>query len=291
MNAYPYPSDLFRLKTEKFSSNDQLLTLALAAAGPDFANLPAAEAEWKIARQADVRITVHAGLGDPDSLVRLNANLEAAGELGLSNDTTYVHTSNLSDESWALLAGTGGTVSLAVPVEMQMGHGTPPIQRVLDLGLRPSLSVDVETNNPTDMFHQMRSCFALQRGLLNVGHYFGDTSHVPRLLTARQVLEFATIEGAIANGLGDKVGTLSVGKSADFLLLNARAINVAPINDPVAAVVLGMDTSNVEAVFVEGKPRKWQGQLLGVNVEQVISAAEAAQQRLYERAPASVMGG
>ena len=290
-SAYPYPTDLFRLKAEKFSSDEQLLTLALAAGGPDFANLEAAAVEWQIAREAGVRITVHAGLGDPDSLVHLNAALLAAGQVGLADDTTYVHASNLSEGAWDLIAASGGSVSLAIPVELQMGHGTPPIQRVLDYGLRPSLSVDVETNNPTDMFHQMRSCFGLQRGLLNAGRYFGDTSHVSQLLTARQVLEFATIEGARANGLDDKVGTLTVGKRADFLLLDAQALNVAPVNDPVAAVVLGMDTSNVEAVFIDGQVRKWRGKLVGVNTQQILSAAESAQHALYERIAAASSGG
>ncbi len=56
-----------------------------------------------------------------------------------------------------MIADTGGTVSMACPIEMQMGHGMPPIQRCLDLGIRPSLSVDVETTMCGDMFAQMRS--------------------------------------------------------------------------------------------------------------------------------------
>src|SRR5690606_4360455 len=114
-----------------------------------------------------------------------------SGEQGLAEDTTYIHASHLSDEEWNLISCTGGTISLSVPVEMQMGHGTPVIQRVLNKGLRPSLSVDVETNSPTDMFHQMRSCFALQRALVNEGREVGN------LLTARDVLDFATIDGAV----------------------------------------------------------------------------------------------
>ena len=64
-----------------------------------------------------------------------------------------------------MIVDTGGTVSLASPVEMMMGHGMPPIQKFLDRGLHPSLSVDVETNVPGDMFNQMRSVLALQRAL------------------------------------------------------------------------------------------------------------------------------
>lgn len=276
--ASPFPADLFRLKSTRFASNDQLLTLALAAGGPDFATADIAAMEWQLARQADVRITVHAGLGDPTSLLNLHNALLAQGARGLGDDTTYVHSSHLSDEAWSLVRDTGGTVSLSVPVEMQMGHGLPAIQKALDYGLAPSLSVDVETNTPTDMFHQMRSCFALQRGLVNAG----VTTGTP--LTARRVLEFATINGAIANGLGNRVGSLTVGKRADFVMLDARALNVAPVNDPVAAVVLGMDSSNVESVFVDGRAVKWQGKLVDIDVHRLIDAATAAQRALYARA-------
>lgn len=278
--AAPFPADLFRLKSTRFASDDQLLTLALAAGGPDFASVDIAAIEWQLARRADVRLTVHAGLGDPANLVNLHHALLGMGERGLADDTTYVHSSHLSDEAWALVRDTGGTVSLAVPVEMQMGHGMPVIQKALAYGLAPSLSVDVETDAPTDMFHQMRTCFALQRGLVNAGLVTGSP------LTARQALEFATINGAVANGLGHRVGSLTVGKRADFLLLNARALNVAPVNDPVAAVVLGMDSSNVDAVFVDGKALKWQGKLVDVDADRLVDAATEAQRALYARAAA-----
>jgi cytosine/adenosine deaminase-related metal-dependent hydrolase len=167
---------------------------------------------------------------------------------------------------------------------MQMGHGMPPIQKALDMGIRPSLSVDVETNMPTDMFTQMRACFALQRGLLNQDHLFPDTSHVARLLTAKDVLALATIEGARANHLDHKTGSLTPGKQADIILLQTRALNVAPMNDPTAAVVLGMDTSNVDSVFVAGRPLKWRGKLVGVDVDRLLRRVADAHEALMARA-------
>jgi len=211
---------------------------------------------------------------------------QLAGLVELADDTTYIHACTLSDAEWQLIAESGGTVSLAVPVEMQMGHGMPPIQKSLDFGIRPSLSVDVETNQPTDMFTQMRATFALQRALLNEQHLFPDTSHRDSLLTARSVLEFATIEGARANGLDHKIGSLTPGKDADFILLQTRAVNVAPMNDPVAAVVLAMDTSNVDSVFVAGKALKWRGRLVGVNIDRLLGELAEAHQALMERAGA-----
>jgi cytosine/adenosine deaminase-related metal-dependent hydrolase len=103
-------------------------------------------------------------------------------------------------------------------------------------------------------------------------------------MTAKQVLALATIEGARANHLSHKTGSLTPGKQADFILLQTRALNVAPLNDPTAAVVLGMDTSNVDSVFVAGRALKWRGQLVGVDVERLLRKLGDVHQRLMERA-------
>jgi 5-methylthioadenosine/S-adenosylhomocysteine deaminase len=277
----PYPGDIVRLRNQFFSSDDQLLTLALAAAGPEFSNVDAAVIEWNQAREVAAPISVHVGVG---ALGTQGLLAQLATRVALADDTTYIHSCTLSDGEWQMIADTGGTVSLAVPIEMQMGHGMPPIQKALDLGIRPSLSVDVETNQPTDMFTQMRACFALQRGLLNQAHLFPDTSHVARLLTAKNVLEFATIEGARTNHLAHKTGSLTPGKEADFVLLQTRALNVAPLNDPTAAVVLGMDTSNVDSVFVAGRALKWRGSLVGVDVDRLLRQLSDAHEALMARA-------
>ena len=151
----------------------------------------------------------------------------------------------------------GGTVSLASPVEMMMGHGMPPIQKFLDRGLSPSLSVDVETNVPSDMFNQMRSVLALQ------GAQASDGEKTP--FESRDVLACATIVGAAANGLEDKVGSLTPGKQADIILLRTDRMNVTPLNDPATAVVVGMDTSNVDTVLIAGRVMKRRGELLYVD--------------------------
>ena len=118
---------------------------------------------------------------------------------------------NLPSEAWRLIADTGGHVSIAGPIEMQMSHGVPPFQQALDHGIRPSLSVDVETQMPGELFTQMRSAFALQRMLALEKQRRGRTP-VPALLTVREVIELATIHGARANQLEPKIGTLTPGR-------------------------------------------------------------------------------
>jgi cytosine/adenosine deaminase-related metal-dependent hydrolase len=254
-----------RAAKKYFSSKDQLITLALAAPGPEFTEYEAAKSHWELARSAGARITAHVGVGTFGQ----HAKLQAMGKAGLlKDDTTYIHCTTLNDTEIQMIVDTGGTVSLAAPVEMMMGHGMPPTQKFLDRGLRPSLSVDVETNMPGDMFTQMRSLISLQHAIVFDQILAGKLLH-PRLLTTRDVLEFATIEGARANGLADKVGSLTPGKEADIIMLRTNRVNVMPINDPIGAIVWGMDTSNVDSVFIAGKPMKRNGQLLNVDMERV----------------------
>lgn len=266
------PSWFMRTATEHFSTKDQKLTLALAAPGPEFTDFEVSRDHWKLAREADARITTHVGVGS----YGLDGKLQEMGEAGLLGpDTTYIHCTTLNDTEIQMIVDTGGTVSIACPVEMMMGHGMPPVQKFLDRGLAPSLSVDVETNVPSDMFNQMRSVLGLQRSLA------GANGHDP--VSMRDVLEWATIEGAKANGLEDKVGTLTPGKQADIVLLRTDRMNVTPLNDPVAAVVVGMDTSNVDTVIVGGHILKRNGRLLHVDWSTMRRLVEESRDYVIEK--------
>ncbi len=254
-----HPQWFRRIAKEYFSSKDQLLTLGFAALGPEFSALDYVQANWQLARECNARITAHVGVGSFGK----HGKVAEAGRAGIYGpDTTFIHCTTLSDEEIQIIVDTGGTVSLASPVEMMMGHGLPPTQRFLDRGLRPSLSVDVETNVPGDMFTQMRSVISLQHALI-FDQKLAGKEHVPPVINARDVLEYATIEGARANGLADKTGSLTPGKEADIIMLRTDDVNIVPVNDPIGAVVWGMDTSNVDSVFVAGKALKRHGRLTG----------------------------
>jgi 5-methylthioadenosine/S-adenosylhomocysteine deaminase len=163
-----------------------------------------------------------------------------------------------------------------------MRHGMPPFQTALDHGIRPSLSVDVECNMTADMFSIMRTAFTLQRALANERTIAGE-KNVPRLLTCRDVIEMATIEGARVAHLDQKIGTLTPGKEADIVMLATDRINVFPLNNAPGTVVTLMDTSNVENVFIAGKVRKWRGQLVGVDLNRIRRLTENARDGLLAR--------
>jgi cytosine/adenosine deaminase-related metal-dependent hydrolase len=259
------PDWFLRAAKEHFTSKDQLLTLALAPPGPEFTPFEFARAHWELARSVDARISVHVGVGSFGK----SGKLQEMGEAGLlKNDTTYIHCTTLNDTEIQMIVDTGGSISLAAPVEMMMGHGMVPTQKFLDRGLRPSLSVDVETNVPNDMFTQMRAVISLQHAQ-TFDQILGGKIITPSMVTTRDVIEFATIEGARANGLDHKIGTLTPGKEADIIMLRTDRINIMPVNDPIGAVVWGMDTSNVDSVFIAGKAMKRNGKLLGVDLKNI----------------------
>jgi cytosine/adenosine deaminase-related metal-dependent hydrolase len=273
-----HPAWFRRIAGQYFSSKDQLLTLGMAPPGPEFSSPDDVRTYWQLARECDAHITVHVGVGSFGK----HGKVAETGKAGLLGpDTTYIHCTTLSDEEIQMIVDTGGTVSLACPVEMMMGHGMPPTQRFLDRGLRPSLSVDVETNVPGDMFTQMRSVLSLQHALI-FDQKLAGKENLPPPLNARDVLEFATIEGARANGLADKVGSLTPGKEADVIALRTDQVNIMPVNDPIGAVVWGMDTSNVDSVFVAGKALKRSGKLLNVDLNSIAKMVNESRDYVVE---------
>jgi 5-methylthioadenosine/S-adenosylhomocysteine deaminase len=248
-----YPQDIRRLRKQYFSTDDQLLTLALATAFDP--------KHWEVAREVGAPITLH------DNGTGLL--LPLAGMMG--PDVTYIHCCHLTAQEWKLIADTGGALSLATPIEMEMGHGIPPIQQALDHKIPWSLSNDVETEIPSDFFTQMRTNFFLQRMQIFTRERAKEPN-VPPLLTVKDIVHVATIGGA---------------------LLSANAINVMPLNHAYGSIVLGMDTSNVDTVFVGGRVKKWKGQLVGVNVDQLRTRAEQSRDYVISQAkwPRTVLGG
>jgi len=265
-----YPQDIVRLRSQYFSSDDQLLTLALHA--------PIDAKVWEAGRQAGVPIVSHATSAEVAAQL---INLDRAGLMRADNE--YIHCTHFPAAVWERIRDTGGKVSIAPAVEMQEGHGVPPFQAALDHGIRPSLSTDVETSMTSDLFTIMRTAFTLQRMFINERRSNGE-KNLPAWLTCRDVLEMATSEGARVAHLDHKVGSLTPGKEAAIILLRTDDINVFPLNNAPGAVVTLMDTSNVDTVLVAGKIMKWKGNLMGVDLKRIRRLADRARDGILSRA-------
>jgi 5-methylthioadenosine/S-adenosylhomocysteine deaminase len=268
--AAQYPQDIVRLKRTYFSSKDQLLTLALATTlDPKM---------YVLAREVDVPAVQHL-VGK-----NLGPTLVAIGRAGLLRPgDEYIHCLGINDEAWRLMKDTGGHVSICALIDMAMGHGVPTFQTALDNGFRPSLSSDHGTAIAQDMFTVMRTTYALQRMQILQRKRDGE-QNLPPLLNCRDMLEFATIEGARCTNLDSKIGTLTPGKEADIVLLRTDELSVWPLHNAPMMVANMMNPSHVDAVFIAGKVKKWRGNLVGVDMPRVLALVQAASEGVLRRA-------
>jgi cytosine/adenosine deaminase-related metal-dependent hydrolase len=268
--AAQYPQDIVRLKRTYFSSDDQLVTLALTTTlEPKM---------YMLAREVGVPAVQH--------LVGTNlspALLEIARSGLLRPGDEFIHCLGINDEAWRAIKDSGGHVSICAIIDMAMGHGVPVIQAALDHGFRPSLSSDHGTVIAQDMFTVMRSTYSLQRMHVLERARAGERSPPP-LLNCRDMLEFATIEGARCANIERKAGSLTPGKEADILLLRADELSVWPLHNAPLMVANMMNPSHVEAVFIAGKVRKWRASLVGVDVGRVRRLAEQSSEGILRRA-------
>jgi 5-methylthioadenosine/S-adenosylhomocysteine deaminase len=292
-----YPQDAPRIKQRWFSSTDQLTTMIMG--GEVYLGEPTYTAAWTIGRQLGLQVAAHilSPFGMRPILDDLAAGTGGTGNnIGLGPDNLFVHMTGMTDVGWQAVKDKGVQVSIAFPIEMNMRHGIPPILKMQTLGMEPSLSTDVETNMTADFFTQMRSAMTMQRMVVN--QMVLDTglppnpenpwppfpAGVPRLLNARDVLRFATINGAKHLRLDGKTGSLTPGKEADIILLDGTHLNVFPINNVPGAVVTLMERSNVETVIVAGKVRKWKGRLLDVDLPRLRQRLEASRDFIFNAA-------
>jgi len=296
-----------RLARTYFSSKDQLVTLGFGGgAGPAFPGAPFTG--WQLGRSFGALINNHS-VGNPTGIVNAAADPRNGTDW---SDVTFVHATRWQDEpvaqvgaghaaypaggrsrAWEIVRDRGAHVSIANLIEMQMRHGMPPFQEALNHGILPSLSPDVDTNMTTDPFSLMRGAYCLQRALAN-DLAFKESNPgnlpAPQLVTSRQCIEMATIAGAAANRLLDKVGTLTPGKEADIVVLQARSLSTWPMNNVPGTIVTMMNPTHVRDVLIAGKVVVWKGALVGWDIDRLLRQVEESRDRVLARlnAPAKV---
>lgn len=263
-----------RLVTGRDDAAGSPTTIAYGAGEPVRIDLDRVTGDWTRARELGLRIHAHVG---SDS-----SNRGVVSDLGkqrlLGEDVTLVHCSKLDDPDLDAIASSGASVSLTPASEMAGGLGSPPIQKLIDRGIRPGLGVDSELVAPGDLFAQMRAAISFQHATLFELKLAGKAG-VPKLLTTRDVIRYATFDGARVAGLGGVTGSLEPGKQADIVVLRTDRPNISPVNDPIGAVVWGMDTSNVDWVFADGRALMRNG-ALEADVDRARYLAATAQHRV-----------
>lgn len=265
--------DIERLNKQHIQQGDDLLSLAL--------DTYLTEEDIVFARKLGVPIVSHIV---PWFNAKISEQIVALGNKGLLGpDMTFIHCTELTDAAWHSIAKYGVNVSIASPIEMVMRHGMPPIQKALDMGGRPSLSSDVDCTMTQSPFSMMRSIYSLQRMLVNQRSLQGE-QQLPPHLTSRETIALATLYASRSNNLENKIGSITPGKDADIIMLSTNALNVMPMNNAYGAVVSSMDSSNVDAVFVAGKAKKWNGEMVNVDMEKLTRLAKESREYIFTKA-------
>jgi cytosine/adenosine deaminase-related metal-dependent hydrolase len=250
------------------------VTIAGASLAVGEADLDTIATRWANVRSAGQRIHARAGTArGPQGHV---AELGRRGLLG--PDVTLSHCTHLSDADFDAIAASSTAVVLTPASDMADGLGFPPMQQLIDRNIRPGLGIGDESLAPGDAFAQMRTAISAQHAR-SFDLKLAGKGGVPSLLGTRDVIRYATVDGARAAGLSAVTGSLTPGKRADVLVLRTDRPNIAPVNDPIGAVVWGMDTSNVDWVFVNGTSVVEHGRVTA-GVARARTLATAAQQRV-----------
>ena len=210
--AYAYPTDASRIKTQYFSSTNQIGTMIMG--GEVYLGDAVYEQSWKIGRNLGLQIAAHilSPFGIRPILDQLaGGNGGVNHDIAMGPDNLFIHMTGMSDSGWQGVHDVGAQVSIAFPIEMDMRHGMPPILKLQSLGMEPSLSTDVECTMTADFFTQMRVCMNMQRMMVNQmvleqgtfsppfpNDWPTPAPGTPPLLTTRDVLRYSTMNGAKA---------------------------------------------------------------------------------------------
>ncbi|KAH9860731.1 hypothetical protein J1614_012063 [Plenodomus biglobosus] len=194
----------------------------------------------------------------------------------------YIHCPNILDHEMASIAETGGKVALVPDSNVQLGMGYPPLRKAIAHGLKPALSTDSSCTAPPDMMSAMRSQLATQRGLDHHAVHLTKQPSIDMGFVVRDALIWGTRNGAEALGLSDKIGTLTPGKRADITVItNKRRLSASA--NPLGTAVMHASPADVDLVMIDGKIRKRDGQLVGIDVADIRARARKAWGRIHEK--------
>jgi cytosine/adenosine deaminase-related metal-dependent hydrolase len=261
-----------------------LVSLWTCLQGPDFLPLEPALADMRRLAELGVPTAIHTGAAHyANRKPRLLAQLDAAGLL--TERLQIVHANGHEEDEYKLAADKGVMLCSTPEVEMRMGHGQPVFFKAAAAGMRVSVGTDIPSMVGGGLLPQLRIAHAAELHRINLAAV-AATRQVPptQAITAKRMLEFATIEGARGLGLDRVTGSLTPGKRADVILVRADTPLTAPLSDPYGMVLLQAGAGDIETVIVDGRVRKAEGRLVDADAPQVFARLQARAEEMAEAA-------
>jgi cytosine/adenosine deaminase-related metal-dependent hydrolase len=275
----PHPRcEVERLLAGPLANRNGLVTLGLAILGPHYSTLDVSMHDFRLAREFKLIASMHQG-GGPAKTPGGWARLIEAGLV--DTGVNIVHGNDLPDDLLQRLVDLGVSFSVAPENEMIQGHGFPITGRLLKRGVRPTIGIDLESVLPGDLFSAARVALSMQRALDNADSRKNHgTIPATTTIPTREALRWVTTEGARMLGRDDQIGSLTPGKLADLVVINADDLNLFPVHDPVSTVVMQTSLANIEAVMIGGVWKKRDGRLLADGLDQKKELLAQSGQRL-----------
>ena len=178
----------------------------------------------------------------------------------LGETSVLAHCVHLDETEISLLAQSKTNVVLNPMSNLKLGSGIAPVKEMYRAGINLTIGTDgAISGNDLDMWLAMRLTCGLAKGL----NMEADA------LNAEQVLHMATINGAKALGRSDSLGSLEIGKNADFILVDINNSHSIPLFDPITHLVFGAGRSDVTDVFVSGKHVVENKKIGGLDIEKI----------------------
>lgn len=236
------------LEARDYLREEDLISFSFAPHAPYTVSDATFERIITLAEQVDIGVHTHMH----ETLHEITKSERACGlrplgrfaNLGLLSPTlTLAHCVHLNDIEMKLLAEHGCSIAHCPSSNLKLASGIAPIAKYVKHGINIGLGTDgAASNNRLDMFTEMRLAALLAKG------QSGDATTV----SAYQALEMATINGAKALGLDDKIGSLEIGKLADLTAVRLNDIETQPCFDPISHLVYVAGREHVSHVWVQG---------------------------------------
>jgi 5-methylthioadenosine/S-adenosylhomocysteine deaminase len=197
------------------------------------------------------------------------ARLQALGVV--SPALLAVHMTQLTDDEIVLCAANGVSVLHCPESNLKLASGFCPVQKLFTAGINVALGTDgAASNNDLDMLGELRTAALLAKAVS------GDASAVP----AYQALRMATLNGAIALGRGDEIGSLVPGKWADVCAVQMDGIEATPLYHPLSQLVYASGRHQVTDVWVAGEHLLQERALTSLDEADILRRARQWQARI-----------
>ncbi len=193
--------------------------------------------------------------------------LERLGALGMLTPLlAAVHMTQLEAGEIDVLAARGVSVVHCPESNLKLASGLCPLSKLLASGVNVALGTDgAASNNDLDMFGEMRTAALLAKGVAQRAD----------VVTAAEVLRMATLNGARALGLGDRVGSLEPGKEADLICVDLSRPASQPVFSPISQLVYTASRDQVTDVWIAGRQLLEDGKPLVADSEAILARASA----------------